>query len=152
MISKSHIEDLITRHLSGTSYYLMELTVSEDNSIVVVLDGDTGVGVDMITEVHRFLEASLDRDREDFSLEVSSYGADLPLVVPRQYKKYTGRPVIVTSQADQKKEGVLLKVEKESIILRPIIKPKKKGQKPKEGEPVKYTFSDIKEIKPALKF
>lgn len=152
MISTSHLEDLITRHLSGTSYFLMGLTVSEDNAIVVILDGDTGVGIDTITDIHRFLEGSLDRDREDFSLEVSSYAADLPLVTPRQYKKYAGRPVEITTNEDLKKEGTLLNIEKESVILQPIIKAKKKGQKPKEGEPLSISFSEIKEIKPGLKF
>jgi ribosome maturation factor RimP len=152
MIDVKHIEQLVNQKLSSTDYYLLDCTVSRDNQIVVILDGDTDVSIDKCMEVSRYLEASLDREREDFELQVTSYGADMPLTNMRQYRKYLNRPVKIINMDDEKMQGILLQVDEQKITLEPIIPPKKKGQKPKKGEPVEIHFETINEIKPVMKF
>ena len=56
-----------------------------------MIDGDNGVLVEDCMFVSRAIEHNLDRETEDFSLEVSSVGATTPLVHKRQYKKHIGR-------------------------------------------------------------
>ncbi|MCF8219814.1 MAG: ribosome assembly cofactor RimP [Bacteroidales bacterium] len=152
MIDKQHIEQLVNQKLSGTEYFLASCDVTHDNKIIVALDGDRDVSIDQCILVSRFLESSLDRDQEDFELQVTSYGANMPLLNQRQYKKYLNRPVHVTTIEDKILEGELLSVDEQELKIEPVIKPKKKGQKPKKGEAVVLQLAEIKEIKPVMKF
>ncbi|MFO8053878.1 MAG: hypothetical protein R6U19_01770 [Bacteroidales bacterium] len=152
MVDEKHIKTLVEEELQGTAYYLISCSVSENNKVVVVLDGDSDVTVRVCEDVNRFLESSLDRERDDFELQVTSYGADMPLIHERQYRKYLHRPVSIRTGDDKMLEGVILDLEQEKMQVEPVIKPKKKGQKSRKGEPVEVAFSQIKEIKPVLKF
>ncbi|MGM0612847.1 MAG: ribosome assembly cofactor RimP [Bacteroidota bacterium] len=152
MIDKQHIEQLVNQKLSGSEFFLASCEVTQDNKIIVALDGDTDVSIDQCVMISRFLESSLDRDREDFELQVTSYGADMPLTNQRQYVKYLNRPVHVLTIEDKNIEGVLLNVDEQELKIEPVIKPKKKGQKPKKGEAVVLQLAEIKEIKPVMKF
>ncbi len=152
MIERTYVEQLVQKKLEATPYFMVDCSVSKDNQIVVVLDGERDVSIDACMEVSRHLESSLDRDREDFELQVTSYGTDNPLVNMRQYRKYLNRAVKVLDNEDKLTEGILLDVDEEKLRIEPQIKPKKKGMKPKKGEAVDLRFSEIKEIKPVLKF
>ena len=69
------------------SLFLIDLSISEDNQIRVIIDGDKGVTVEECIAVSRAIEHNLDREANDFSLEVMSAGVSEPLTLPRQYKK-----------------------------------------------------------------
>ena len=71
--------------------FLIDLSVSPDARIKVVLDGDQGVSLNDCIAVSRALERKLEDEDLDFALEVTSPGATSPLTVPRQYKKHIGR-------------------------------------------------------------
>jgi ribosome maturation factor RimP len=73
------------------SLFLINVTVKEDNKIYVALDGDHGVNLQDCIAVNRAIEAELDREVEDYALEVASAGVSSPLKFPRQYKKNIGR-------------------------------------------------------------
>lgn len=133
--------------------YLISLTVSTDNSIRVIIDGDKGVAVEDCIFVSRAVEHNLDREEQDFSLEVMSAGATEPLINERQYKKHVGRTLKVKTD-EQKLEGVLIDVSGESITLswktrepKPIGKGKITVQKT-ENVP----FSAITQAKVVIKF
>jgi ribosome maturation factor RimP len=87
----SWIKELVDRHLSGTDRFLVDVLIKPGNRIYVFIDGDHGVTIDDCVKISRMLEAELDREREDFELNVSSSGADQPLRMPRQYPKNIGR-------------------------------------------------------------
>ena len=135
------------------SLFLIDYSISADNSIKVVIDGDEGVTVKDCMKISRAIEHNLDRDEIDFSLEVASAGAAAPLVMPRQYKKNVGRKMEVrTSEATI--EGNLTEATDEGIVLewkarepKPIGKGKVTVQKKQ-----KIDFSEIKEAKVILKF
>ncbi|MCF8331735.1 MAG: hypothetical protein K9H84_04710 [Bacteroidales bacterium] len=152
MIDVQHIEDLVNKKLSGTEFYLFDCSVSSDNRITVILDGDSNVSIEQCMAVNRYLENALDRSIEDFELQVTSYGADMPLTSIRQLQKYLNRPVDMLTDESIHIEGNLLGINENSIEVEPIIQPKQKGQKPKKGDPVVYQLSTIKEIKPVMKF
>ena len=86
--------------------FLIDFKVSPDNKIKVVLDGDTGVNLEDCIAVSRAIEHNLDREEQDFSLEVTSAGASSPLQLPRQYKKNIGRKLKVKT-LDGELEGIL---------------------------------------------
>ncbi|GMN12023.1 ribosome assembly cofactor RimP [Croceitalea sp. MTPC9] len=135
------------------SLFLIDFTIGVDNKIRVVLDGDEGVSLSDCMDISRAIEHNLDREEEDFSLEVTSAGATTPLVLPRQYKKNIGRKLEVKT-LEMAFEGNLTAANEESITLewkarepKPVGKGKHTVQKKEE-----IAFSDIKEAKVVLKF
>lgn len=74
MILKQTIEALAQEHLQGTPLTLVEVTVSEENDIEVIITREGGVAIDDCVALSRHIESKLDRDKEDFSLMVGSAG------------------------------------------------------------------------------
>ncbi len=135
------------------SLFLIDFSISPDNKINVVIDGDNGVTVSDCVKISRSIEHNLDREEVDFSLEVASAGATAPMVMPRQYKKHIGRKLAVETE-ETKYEGNLTAANEEHIVLewkarepKPIGKGKVTVQKRQEID-----FSDIKKAKVVLKF
>lgn len=100
----------------NNSLFLISLNISDQNHILVVIDGDTGVSVKDCIAVSRKIEHNLDREEEDFSLEVASAGVSEPLKIPRQYEKNIGRTLEVQTNSN-KFEGNLTAVNEEGIVL-----------------------------------
>ena len=100
----------------NNSLFLIDLNVSKDNKISVVIDGDNGVSVNDCIAVSRKVEHNLDRDEEDFSLEVSSAGVSEPLHLERQYRKNLGRKLQVITN-NEKIEATLTEVDQNGIKL-----------------------------------
>ncbi|MEZ4810412.1 MAG: ribosome assembly cofactor RimP [Allomuricauda sp.] len=151
---KERVESLLNRALEEhPSLFLIDFTVGGDNAIRVVLDGDNGVNLQDCMAISRAIEHNLDREEEDFSLEVTSAGATSPLHLPRQYKKNIGRNLKVRTDAGEL-EGILAQTTENGITL------EWKAREPKavgKGKVIvqkkqDIAFSDIKEAKVVLKF
>jgi len=113
MIEK--VTTLLNEALSDNpSLFLIDLEITSDNRIVVTLDGDEGVRVEDCIAVSRAIEHNLDREEEDFSLEVMSAGVSEPLTMPRQYKKNLDRTLKIKTVKGETIEGQLTNV---SIII-----------------------------------
>ena len=74
MILKQTLEAIVKEYLEGTDLSLVEITVSEDNDIEVIVTRESGVSIDDCVALSRHIESRLDRDKEDFSLTVGSAG------------------------------------------------------------------------------
>jgi ribosome maturation factor RimP len=141
LITKEHIENLASRHLEGSNLYVTGVRVGSDNHISVFIDGDNGVKIQDCIDLSRAIEGKLDRNREDFALDVSSHGAASPIVLPRQYKKHLGREFTVKLNDGEKCEGVLVDIYADGIRLE---------YSTRENKPVgkgKITVTNQKEIK-----
>lgn len=110
---KQLVEDALKEE---ESLFLIDLDFLPDSKISIIIDGDEGVPLNECIRVSRAVEAELDREEEDFSLEVSSPDITKPLLVVRQYKKNIGRIVSVKT-SDQNFEGKLVEVLEEAIVL-----------------------------------
>ena len=97
--------------------FLIDFEVSSDNRIKIVIDGDNGVLVEDCMFISRGIEHNLDREENDFSLEVLSAGATAPFTNKRQYKKNVGRTLQVKTTADETIEGKLTEADDEKIRL-----------------------------------
>jgi ribosome maturation factor RimP len=97
--------------------FLIDLDIALGNSIKIIIDGDKGVSVDDCMYVSRFIEQSIDRDKHDFSLEVSSSGALTPLSSIRQYMKNIGRTLFVRTTNDTEYEAELIDADSNQITL-----------------------------------
>jgi ribosome maturation factor RimP len=97
--------------------FLVDFEVLADNAIKIVIDGDNGVLVEDCMFISRAIEHNLDREEQDFSLEVLSAGATTPLINKRQYKKNIGRTLSVKTTDNKDLEGKLTEVDDEKILL-----------------------------------
>jgi ribosome maturation factor RimP len=133
--------------------FLIDLNISEANQIRVIIDGDDGVKVQDCIDVSRVIEHNLDRDEQDFALEVHSAGVSEPLTMMRQYKKNIGRKLKVKTEKETF-EGNLSAVDDTAVSLQWKTrepKPIGKGKVTVQKEAV-IPYSDIVEAKVMITF
>lgn len=155
MIHKEQILQLANEKLQGTSLFLVDVKVKPGNKIEVFIDGDNGIGITDCVALSRHIESCLNRDVEDFSLEVSSPDATKPIISGRQYLKHIGREFEVLLNDGNKLTGKLTAVEPEKQISIETVtrenKPIGKG-KINVAKTHQIQLNNIKESKIKLKF
>lgn len=97
--------------------FLIDLKVNHNNSIKLIIDGDNEVSLKDCTTVSRDIEKNIDREKFNFSLEVSSSGIGTPLISSRQYKKNVGRKIEVFTNESKPFIGELTKVNSDSFTI-----------------------------------
>ena len=137
MIDKEKVVELVEQAIAGTDAYVVDVTVSGDNDIVVELDASTGVDLDFCTEVSRKLNEALDRDVEDYSLEVGSASLSAPFKVRQQYEKHIGDDVDVLTRDGRKLKGALTSVSADGAEF--TIEITRKVKEPGAKRPVMVT-------------
>ena len=133
--------------------FLIELSINSANKISVTLDGDNGVTLQDCIDISRAIEHNLDREEEDFSLEVASAGATTPLQLPRQYKKNMGR-ILNVKTGTETIEATLADATDEAITLEWAAREAKQVGKGKETvqKRAEIPYGDIKEAVVVIKF
>ncbi len=134
--------------------FLINFEVTEANAIKIIIDGDNGVLVEDCMLVSRAIEHNLDREVQDFSLEVASAGASLPLKQHRQYKKNLGRTLEVKTVHNTAFEAKLVSANSDGITLQwkaREAKPIGKGKITVQKEQM-LLYKDIVEAKVKIKF
>ena len=147
MTFKDKVNDLLTEVLlDKPSVFLIDLTITDSFKIIVNIDGDTGVVLQDCIDISRAIENNLDREEQDFSLEVASVGVGSPLKMVRQYKKNVGRTLLVIL-ATQTIEAELVEANDNFIILSWKAREPKKLGKGKETvqKRQEIPYTDIKE-------
>jgi len=151
---KEKVEKLLEKALEeNPSLFLISLSMSSANHIQIIIDGDEAVSVQNCMDISRAIEHNLDREEEDFSLEVLSAGVSEPLTQKRQYKKNIGRDLKVKTQ-ENTIEGTLIEATDEAIKLQWKArepKPTGKGKVTVEKE-TEIPYSTIVEAKVMIKF
>ena len=140
MISEQLIKELTNTHLEGTDRFAVSIAVRSDNRIRIFIDSDTHVLIEHCIELSKFIESQLDRDIEDFELNVSSSGLDQPYKLSRQYIKNIGREVAVLLKDNNKIDGTLIAADNESFSIKEITKVKKTITETTHS----FQYSDIK--------
>ena len=154
MIDRNVVSGIVNEWLEDKDYFLVDVSVSPDNKIVVEIDHAEGVWIDDCVELSRFIESKLDREEEDYELEVGSAGIGQPFKVLQQYLVHIGKEVEVLTRDGKKLEGVLKDANEENMTVTVQKKVKPEGAKrPKlVEEDVTYTYSDIKYTKYLISF
>ena len=126
---RTTVENLLNEALKERlDLFLIDFSISNDNVIKVIVDGDNGVLVEDCMFLSRAIEHNLDREEQDFSLEVASAGATSPLVHKRQYSKNIGRTLEVKTK-NTEVEGKLTEVTNDKITVQwKAREPKKIGK------------------------
>jgi len=151
MISKDKIQYLVGQVLSE-DMFIVDITVKTGNSIEVLVDSDNGISIDQCIQISRHIEQNLDRDAEDFSLEVSSPGLSQPFKILRQYQKNIGKRVELIARTGEKEEGILKSVNETGIELDVTAKEKINGAKIPVTKSKAYSFEQIKTVKLVISF
>lgn len=147
MTFKEKVNQLVSQTLlENSNLFLIDLNISEAFKINISIDGDKGVTLQDCIELSRSIENQLDREEQDYSLEVASVGIGTPLKLIRQYKKNIGRTLIVKT-ATEKMEAELLEANDEFIILSWEAREPKKIGKGKETvqKKLELSYAEIKE-------
>lgn len=140
MTFKEKVSALVAEALKvKPELFLIDLTISDANKITVNLDGDSGVDLQDCIDISRAIENNLDREEQDFALEVASVGIGSPLKMIRQYKKNVNRTLIVKLDTETI-EAELVEANDNFIIL------SWKAREPKKIGKGKETVQKTKEI------
>lgn len=129
MIEKSIVKELVEEWLKDKDYFLVSIEISKDNKIVVEIDHADGVWIEDCVELSRYIEEHLDRDKEDFELEVGSAGLGQPFKVLQQYLNYIGKEVEVLDADGKKTKGILKSVDGNEFTVTTRQKVKLEGEK-----------------------
>ncbi|MDR2956272.1 MAG: ribosome assembly cofactor RimP [Prevotella sp.] len=154
MIDKKNIEDITLEYIQGTPMFLVDVAIRPGNVIVVEIDSDSNIGIDDCITLSRNIESRLDRDAEDFELEVGSAGLTSPFKIPRQYTKNLGNEVEVLTKAGQKLSGILKSSDDHgfTITITKMVKPEGAKKKMAVEEDLSFTYQDVKYTKYLIRF
>jgi ribosome maturation factor RimP len=153
MFKNTVTELLETALVERPDLFLIDISIKGDNQIKVIIDGDNGVFVEDCMFVSRAIEHNLDREEQDFSLEVMSFGATEPLVNKRQYKKNINRTLKVKTISEEI-EGIITNATDDNITLEwKVREPKAVGKgKVSVKKQASIAYENIVEAKVMIKF
>lgn len=157
MIDKNVVKTLVNKWLEDNSekeYFLVDVQVDDDNKVVVEIDHKDGVVIDDCVSLSEFINDNLDRDKEDYELEVGSTGLGQPFKVPQQYAINIGEEVEVMDKDNKKLKGVLKSVDGNEFTVAVNEKVKVEGKKRPVKMDVDHTFNmdEVKYTKYIIRF
>ena len=154
MIERNTVKTVVEEWLSGNDYFLVDVTFTPDDRIVVEIDHADGVWIEDCAELSRFMQERLGEELGDYELEVGSAGIGQPFKVEQQYVNHIGKDVEVLDAEDKKVQGVLKQVEGRNFVVTVKEKQKLEGKKrPQLVEVDKtYNMDNIKYTKYLLSF
>lgn len=153
MIDKEKIEQLVRQKLEE-GMFLVEVQINASNIVRVYIDNIDGVTIDQCVAVSRHLEQNLDRETEDYELQVSSPGLSETFKVKEQYLKNTGRQVDIELGDGNKITGLLKSASPENILIETSTREKVEGHKKKQliVKEHQIEYSEIKSAKVVVSF
>ncbi len=154
MIEKKFICQIVDEWLEDKDYFLVEVSISADNRIVVEIDHAEGVWIEDCVELSRHIESKLNREEEDYELEVGSAGIGQPFKVLQQYYNHIDCDVEVLLKDGRKLTGVLKDADEDKFVVAVQKKVKAEGAKrPKlVEEEDTFAYDDVKYTKYLITF
>ena len=151
----SEITDAISSEIVARNCYIVDITLSKENDVEITIESEEGrVELDDCVAISRYFETQFDREKEDYSLTVTSAGLDQPFKVLKQYVKAIGTKVEVQLKGGRKMIAVLEAADEESITLKYSMKEAVEGKKKKEFvEHVdRFTMDQVNAVRPYIEF
>ena len=151
---KKEIEAFVEEGLTGSDCFVVDVQVIPDNVIVVEIDNEEGVDIDRCVALHRFLESKLDRDVEDYEMEVGSAGITSPFKVLGQYQKNIGKEVELLTKNGMNLSGILKSADSEKFVVTITKKVKSETSKRKVEveEDLAFGYDEVKYSKNLIRF
>ena len=129
MIDKQLLTQTIEQAIEGTSIFIVDVKINPGNAIVVEIDSPDSIDIDTCATITRKIEATFDRDVEDYELEVGSAGLTAPFKVKGQYLKNIGNEIEVLTCDGRKLQGTLTAVGDDDFTIEIEKKVKEPGAK-----------------------
>ena len=151
----SEIIDAIGSEIVARGCYIVDVTISKDNDIEVTIESEEGrVELDDCVAVSRHFESQFDREKEDYSLTVTSAGLDQPFKILKQYLKAVGTKVEVQFKGGKKLIATLSGADEEGITLSYSAKEAVEGKKKKElvEHNDRFTMDMVNSVRPYIEF
>ena len=154
MIERNAVKTVVEEWLSGNDYFLVDVTFTPDDRIVVEIDHADGVWIEDCAELSRFMQERLGDELGDYELEVGSAGIGQPFKVEQQYLNHIGKDVEVLEAEGKKVQGVLKQVDGRNFVVSVKEKQKLEGKKRTQLVEVDKTYNmdNIKYTKYLLSF
>lgn len=154
MIDQQSVYDIVSEGLAGTDCFIVEVAVRPGNNILVEIDNREGVDIIRCEKLHRFIESKLDREVEDYELEVGSAGITSPFKVQAQYDKNVGNEVETLTRDGRKLSGVLKEcdLEKFTLTITKKVKPEGSKRKIEVEEDIILAYDEVKYTKYLIRF
>lgn len=154
MIEKNVVTQIVNKWLEDKDYFLVDITVSHDDKIVVEIDHAEGVWIDDCVELSKFIEANLSREETDYELEVGSAGIGQPFKVIQQYINHIGKDVETLTNDGKKLVGTMMDADEQKFTIGVPTKIKEPGQKRPILTTVEHTlkYNDVKYTKYLISF
>jgi len=154
MLNFSEIEKIVADYCKQKDIYVTSFKLTSSNKLSVFIDSFKGLTISDCSELSRYIESKVDREIEDYELEVSSAGLTEPFTVKEQYIKNKGEKIETTLNTGAKIVGILTDVKEDEIVVETEkkinVEGKKKKQLLKEISILKY--KEIKTSKLNLEF
>ncbi len=166
MIPVDKIKKIVDNKIAEGTNFIVDISVKSGNRITILLDNDDGISISDCVAMSRHVEFSLDRESEDFELNVMSPGLTEPFKTLRQYQKHLQKQVEVVTKENKKICGKLISLTNEGIELETKIKPARPSNNDhSDGERtenkkakqliinnINLNFNQIKETKVVISF
>jgi ribosome maturation factor RimP len=154
MIQKELINQLVEEFIADNEAFIVDIKVTGDNNITVELDSAEGIDVDLCANLSKFIESRLDREIEDYELEVGSAGLGMPFKVLKQYEKNLGEEVEVLTKEGKKLSGILKSASEETftVIITKQVKPEGAKRKITVEEDLVFSYNEVKYTKYLIRF
>lgn len=149
MIDKGIVNEIVEDFLKSSDNYLVAIEIKPDNTIIVEIDNDQAVSIDDCIALSACIESRLDREQEDYALEVGSAGIGQALKIRRQYRKYIGKAIEILAKSGIKYTGILKVADEEKVVVtvQKQIKPEGAKRKVTVEEDLFFLYDDIKHAK-----
>ena len=154
MIAKQKVTELVSEWLNDKEYFMVDVNVSADNCISVEIDHADGVWIDDCVSLSKHIEANLNREEEDYELEVGSAGIGQPFKVVQQYVNHIGKEVEVLAKDGKKHRGVMARATEEEFAINVQVKERPEDAKRPvlvEKE-LAWKYDEVKYTKYLIKF
>lgn len=156
MIEKDIIVSTVKEAIADTDCFLVDVHITPANEITVEIDSATGVDIDTCAAITRRIEQAVDRDVEDYELEVGSAGLTSPFKVREQYLKNMGNEIEILTRDGRKLTGVLSDINDDgtefTVTVTEKVKEPGKKRPVMVEKPVTLAVADTKSVKYLLKF
>jgi len=154
MIDKLIVTKIVEDFLMSSENYPVAIEIKPDNTITIEIDNDQAVSIDDCIALSTYIESKLDREKEDYALEVSSAGLGQVFKIQRQYKKHIGKEIEVLALSGIKYTGILKAVDDERIVLtvQKRILPEGAKRKVTVEEDLTFRYGEIKQARYIFRF
>ena len=135
--------------------FLVDVKMLPNRKLMILVDGDSGIGIADCAAISRFVGFKLEEEEtiaEAYNLEVSSPGLDTPLMLPRQYTKNIGRTLGIKMTDGTRREGTLISIDNDNIIIEEKVKAATAKGKKAEVMESTIPLSEVAETKVLISF